>query len=120
MPSVPPRTDMDVVRVLAIHTFPVRGEPPVDHASVRVTEAGLDGDRTKRAAVSLVGADSPSTRANLVLDAPTEQVESLDGSVVRVGEVLLAVRSTGTACRGLYAAVSRPGSIRVGDIVQPQ
>ena len=60
----------------------------------------------------------PATRANLVLDASTEQVEALDGSVVRIGEVLLAVQLTGTSCPGLYAAVGEPGSIRVGDSVQ--
>ena len=110
---------MDVIRVLAIHTFPVRGEAGVDHASVQVGEDGLVGDRHKKAAVSLVGSDAPSTRANLVLDAPTEWVESLDGSVVRIGQVLLAVQSTGTSCPGLYAAVGEPGSIRVGDAVVP-
>ena len=110
---------MDVIRVLAIHTFPVRGEAGVDHASVEVGESGLAGDRPKKAAVSLVGADSPSTRANLVLDAPTERVEALDGSVVRIGQVLLAVQMTGTSCPGLYAAVGEPGRIRVGDEVVP-
>ena len=110
---------MDVIRVQAIHTFPVRGEPAVDHTQVAVTEAGLDGDRPKKAAVSLVGADSATTRANLVLDAPTDQVEALSGSVLRVGEVVLAVQTTGTSCRGLYAAVGQPGSIRVGDLVEP-
>ena len=109
---------MDEIRVLAIHTFPVRGEAGVEHTSVRVDEAGLDGDRPKKAAVSLVGADAPATRANLVLDATTEQVETLDGSAVRIGEVLLAVQRTGTSCPGLYAAVGEPGSIRVGDRVQ--
>ena len=110
---------MDVIRVLAIHTFPVHGEAGVDHASVHVGEAGLEGDRRKKAAVSMVGADSPSTRANLVLDAPTQRVEALEGSVVRIGQVLLAVQSTGTSCPGLYAAVGEPGSIRVGDAVVP-
>jgi hypothetical protein len=110
---------MGVMRVLAIHTFPVHGEAGVDHAVVRVDEAGLAGDRPKKAAVSLVGADAPATRANLVLDAPTERVEALDGVVVRIGEVLLAVQATGTSCPGLYAAVGEPGSIRVGDSVEP-
>jgi hypothetical protein len=110
---------MDVIRVLAIHTFPVRGQAGVEHTSVQVGAAGLVGDRRKKAAVSLVGADSPSTRANLVLDAPTQRVEALDGSVVRIGQVLLAVQCTGTSCPGLYAAVGEPGSIRVGDTVVP-
>ena len=86
---------------------------------MRVDEAGLRGDRPKKAAVSLVGADSPSTRANLVLDAPTDAVEALDGSVLRIGQVLLAVQATGTSCPGLYAAVGEPGRIRVGDTVEP-
>lgn len=103
------------IRVLAIHTFPVRGEPAVEHASVTVTRAGLDGDRAKKAAVSLVGSDAPSTRANLVLDVATERLEGLDGEVVRIGDVLLAVQLTGTSCPGLYAAVGEPGSIHVGD-----
>ena len=109
---------MDEIRVRAIHTFPVRGEAGVEHAKVQVDDTGLVGDRPKKAAVSLVGADAPTTRANLVLDTSTEQVEALDGSVVRIGEVLLAVQLTGTSCPGLYAAVGEPGSIRVGDRVQ--
>jgi uncharacterized protein YcbX len=110
---------MDGIRVLAIHTFPVHGAPGVQHASVRVGEAGLDGDRPKKAAVSLVGDDAPATRANLVLDVPTARVEALDGTLVRIGEVLLAVQGTGNSCPGLYAAVGEPGSIRVGDSVAP-
>lgn len=110
---------MDEIRVLAIHTFPVRGEAGVAHTSVEVDETGLHGDRPKKAAVSLVGADSTATRANLVLDAPTDRVEALDGTVVRIGEVLLAVQTTGTSCPGLYAAVGEAGSIRVGDLVEP-
>ena len=109
---------MDGIRVLEIHTFPVHGAPGVEHVTVQVDEAGIDGDRHKKAAVSLVGSDAPGTRANLVLDVPTARVEALDGSVVRVGEVVLALRTTGNACPGLYAAVGEPGSIRVGDRVE--
>ena len=109
---------MAEIRVRAIHTFPVRGEAGVEHASVQVDDTGLVGDRPKKAAVSLVGADAAATRANLVLDASTAQVEALDGSVVRIGEVLLAVQLTGTSCPGLYAAVGEAGIIRVGDRVE--
>ena len=120
MPSDPRCIDkgMDDVRVLAIHTFPERGAVAVDHASIQVDEKGLLGDRPKKAAVSLVGADSPATRANLVLDATTRWVEDLDGSVLRIGGVLLSVHSTGNSCAGLYAAVGEPGGIRVGDRVE--
>ena len=109
---------MDVIRVQAIHTYPTPGEPGVDHDAVRLTAAGLDGDRPKKAAVSLVGADAPTTRANLVLDVPTTAVEALDGRVVRIGEVLLAVQVTGNSCPGLYAAVGEPGTVRVGDALE--
>jgi hypothetical protein len=109
---------MDVIRVRALLTFPGHGEPGVEHDSVIVGPQGLAGDRPKKAAVSLVGDDAPTTRANLVLDAPTTRVEQLDGSLVRVGEVLLAVHRTGTSCPGLYAAVGEPGRLVVGDVVR--
>jgi hypothetical protein len=111
---------MAVIRVLAIRTFPVPGEPGVEHDAVRVGADGLEGDRRKKASVSLVGDDSPATRANLVLDAPTAAVEALDGEVVLVGGVLLAVQGTGSSCPGLYAAVGETGWVRVGDVVEPQ
>lgn len=110
---------MEVIRVRSIHTFPTRGGPAVEVEAVRVTGAGLEGDRPKRAAVSLVGVDSPTTRANLVLDVPTARVEGLDGRLLRIGEVLLAVEATGNACPGLYAAVGEEGEVRVGDLVEP-
>lgn len=104
--------------VRAIHTFPVRGGDAVAHESVAVEADGLEGDRRKRAAVSIVGHDSPHTRANLVLDAPTADVEGLAGALVRVGGTLLAVEGTGNACPGLYAAVGQVGTVRVGDVVE--
>ena len=61
---------------------------------------------------------APTTRANLVLDVSTGVVEALEGGVVRVGEVLLAVEGTGTSCPGLYAAVGETGWVRVGDVVE--
>ncbi|GAA4409964.1 hypothetical protein GCM10023168_29150 [Fodinibacter luteus] len=111
---------MDVIRVRAIRTFPEAGEPGVAHEAVRVGVDGLEGDRRKKAAVSLVGDDAPATRANLVLDVPTGVVEALEGSVLRVGDVLLAVEATGTSCPGLYAAVGESGWVRVGDAVEPR
>ena len=110
---------MGPLRVVTIRTFPVHGAPGVDHVRVQVGETGLVGDRPKKAAVSLVGTDAPATRANLVLDAPTELVEALAGTQVRIGGALLAVRVTGTSCPGLYAAVDEAGSIGLGDAVEP-
>ncbi|HMM94725.1 hypothetical protein [Phycicoccus sp.] len=106
------------ISVRSIHTFPERGHDGVTHDTAEVGVDGLVGDRPKKAAVSVVGHDSPHTRANLVLDVPTAQVESLAGRVVRVGGVLLAVESTGNACSGLYAAVGQPGTVHVGDAVE--
>ena len=109
---------MDVMRVRAIHTYPERRGAAVEHEAVEVGTAGLAGDRPKKAAVSLVGGDAPGTRANLVLDGPTDAVEALDGRVVRIGGVLLAVNATGNHCAGLYGAVGETGTVRVGDVVE--
>ncbi len=103
--------------VRAIHTFPERGQDGVEHHTAEVGAAGITGDRPKKAAVSVVGHDSPHTRANLVLDVPTAEVETLAGRVVHVGGVVLAVEGTGNACPGLYAAVGQAGTVRVGDAV---
>ena len=81
---------MGVLTVRAIRTFPEHGGAAVDHDSVDVDTAGLAGDRRRKAAVSLIGDDAPATRANLVLDGPTADVEALDGHLLRIGEVLLA------------------------------
>lgn len=106
------------LRVRALHTFPEKGREAVDHTAVEVDATGLAGDRAKRAAVSIVGHDAPGTRANVVLDAPTADVEALAGTVVRVGQVLLAVESTRNTCPGVYAAVGEAGTVRVGDVVE--
>ncbi|MGL4177643.1 MAG: hypothetical protein ACRCSN_16405 [Dermatophilaceae bacterium] len=55
-------------RVIALRTSPVRRDQPVDHEIAVLTGTGLAGDRPKKAPASLVGQDSPDTRANLVLD----------------------------------------------------
>lgn len=110
--------DLMTMSVRSIHTFPERRADGHSHDRAEVEVAGLVGDRPKKAAVSVVGHDSPHTRANLVLDVPTRDVEGLAGRVVRVGGVLLAVEGTGNACPGLYAAVGHPGTIRVGDAVE--
>ncbi len=111
---------MRPTHVTALHTFPVKGEPGLDHDVVAVEGDGLAGDRRKKAAISLVGNDSPSTRSNIVLDLPSVEVEALVGSVVRIGDVLLAVERPAGSCPGVYASVGEAGAIRVGDPVLVQ
>ncbi|MGL5860692.1 MAG: hypothetical protein ACRCY9_05490 [Phycicoccus sp.] len=108
---------MSSVRVLAVRTYPRRGKPPVGHEAAVMTAAGLEGDRTKKAPVSMVGRDAPDTRANLVLDASTVDVEALDGAVLRIGAAIVVARRTGNSCRGLYASVRQEGRVAVGDVV---
>ena len=103
--------------VVALATYPRAREAAVAHEVVDVGLDGLAGDRPKKAAVSLVGGDSPLTRANIVLSGTSAEVEALDGQVLRIGEVVLAVERTGNSCRGLYAAVGHPGVVRLGDLV---
>ncbi|NHA67648.1 hypothetical protein [Phycicoccus flavus] len=104
--------------VRAVLTFPEPRQPGIAHDACAVGAQGLAGDRRRRAAVSVVGHDSPGTRANLVLDAPTTDVEALAGRLLRVGPVLLAVEPTGNHCAGLYAAVGEAGTVAVGDVVE--
>ena len=103
--------------VVALATYPRAREAAVAHEVVDVGLDGLAGDRPKKAAVSLVGVDSPMTRTNIVLSGTSAEVEALDGQVLRIGEVVLAVERTGNSCRGLYAAVGHPGVVRLGDLV---
>ncbi len=106
---------MRPTHVTALHTFPVKGEPGASHESIAVEAEGLAGDRRKKAAISLVGNDSPSTRSNIVLDIPSSEVEALVGSVVRIGEAVLTVERPAGSCPGAYAAVGEVGVVRVGD-----
>ena len=105
-------------RLTAIQTFPVKGEPGVLHDTCGVSEAGLDGDRPKKAPVSLVSTDETDrTRANLVVDLRGEDLLALIGSRVRVGTVVLAVTRPAGSCPGTYAEVQEAGSVTVGDEV---
>jgi len=106
---------MRPAHVVALHTYPVKDEPGVDHEAVPVESEGLAGDRRKKAPVSIIGNDSPGTRANVVLDVPSAEIEGLVGSVLRVGDVLLAVERTAGSCPGVYAAVGRTGVLHTGD-----
>lgn len=108
-----------MAELLEIHTYPVKGEPGLDHTETVVEVDGLRGDRRKKAPIHVVAAGerNADTRANLVVTAAAEDLLAAIGSRLRVGEVELSVTGTARDCPGVYADVSTPGSVRVGDRV---
>lgn len=103
-------------RVIDIRIHPVKDEPGVALASVSVEADGLAGDRRKKAAVHLVGLpDAETTRANFVIDIPTERLTELVGRTVSVGEVRLGIARTAGNCAGVYADVLTPGTVVIDD-----
>ena len=108
-------------RVTAIHTYPVKDEPGTDLAECQVEDEGLAGDRRKKAPVYLVATEqqTPTTKANFVLDTTAAEITAAIGSAVRIGEAVLGLGSTTGSCTGSYADVLRPGVVRVGDLVEP-
>jgi uncharacterized protein YcbX len=102
-----------------IHVYPVSGEPGEDLQDSVVEPGGLADDRRKKAAVHVVaGEDAQSdTRANLVVSLGSAELAGSVGSLLRVGEVELAVTGAPTNCPGVYAAVQRGGAVHVGDAV---
>jgi uncharacterized protein YcbX len=111
---------VSVAEVTEIHVYPVRGEPGRDLHDCVVEPDGLVGDRRKKAAVQLVATEDvrSDTRANLVVSLGSAELAAAIGSVLRIGQVELDVTSTARNCPGVYAAVRRPGALRVGDVVE--
>ena len=101
--------------VIALRTYPTQGEPGVERDSCEVLTSGLVGDRRKRAPVSIAGAEDAHLRVNIVLSAPTREVEQLVGEVVTIGEVVIVLESAGSRCPGVYGVIGQPGRIRIGD-----
>ena len=105
--------------VRQIRVYPVHGEAGRDLEAVQVGESGLQGDRPKKAAVMVLSTDDTSgARANLVVDLGAEDLAATVGHVIAVGTVELDVTGPAGTCPGVYAAVRRPGSVRVGDEVE--
>lgn len=107
-------------QVNEIHIFPVHGEPGRELPESLVKADGLQGDRRKKAAVQVVAAQDvrADTRANLVVSLGSGELAASIGKVLRVGAVELDVTGTAANCPGVYAAVRRPGTVRVGDDVE--
>jgi uncharacterized protein YcbX len=110
---------MSSAHVAEIHVYPVKGEPGQDLQVAQVEADGLAGDRRKKAAVQVVAQEDVtfSTRANFIVSLPSADLTGAVGSVLRVGEVELDVTGPAGDCPGVYAAVRRPGSVRLGDAV---
>lgn len=103
-------------RVVAIRIYPAKDEPGVELANAVVEIDGLAGDRRKKAAVHLVGLpDAESTRANLVIDIPTERLTEFVGRTVVIGGATLGITRTAGNCAGVYADVLTPGPITLDD-----
>ncbi len=110
---------MSTARVIEIHTYPVKDEPGTTLPQVDVEEAGLAGDRRKKAPVHLISREqAEGVRANFVLDASPEELRALAGTVVRLGGAQLGVVGPAGSCAGVYADVEAPGLVRIGDEVR--
>ena len=109
-------------QVAEIHIYPVKGEPGTDLDEVLVEPDGLAGDRRKKAAVSVVAQEEATftTRANFILTLPAADLLAAIGGTLSVGEVELDVTGPARDCPGVYAAVRRPGRVRVGDAATPR
>ncbi|SDO90765.1 hypothetical protein SAMN04489867_0915 [Pedococcus dokdonensis] len=110
---------MKVAEVTAISVYPVKGEPGRVLHEAAVDTEGLTGDRRKKAAVHVVAEadDAPHLRANLVVSLTPVELAAAIGGTVLAGGVELEVTGTANNCPGVYAAVRRPGTVRLGDPV---
>lgn len=111
---------MTTAAVTSIHVYPTHGEPGRSLDAVEVRETGLAGDRPKKAPVMVLShADTSGARANLVVSLDPAALAATIGGVLVVGGVELVVTGPAGSCPGVYAAVRRPGQVRVGDAVSP-
>lgn len=65
------------------------------------------------------GCSAADPRANLVLDLPGDDERDWVGREVAVGGAVLRVTRTPRHCLGVYAEVTTPGRVSVGDAVAP-
>ena len=115
-------TEQTGFAVMALWIYPTKDEPGLSMPTVDVEPDGLAGDRRKKAALHLVcSADAAELepRANLVLDATADQLERLVGKRMRLGAGEIEITGKPSNCPGVYALVLRPGTISVGDRLEP-
>jgi hypothetical protein len=108
--------------VTALWIYPTKDEPGLSLSTVEVEPEGLAGDRRKKAALHLVcsaDAAEQAPRANLVLDATANQLERLVGQRMMLGASEIEITGKPSNCPGVYASVLDPGTISVGDRLEP-
>lgn len=106
--------------VTSVFIYPDPDGPGQEVIDAVVHENGLDGDRPKKAPLSLVTLDeyvASHPRANVVVDLSSEELEALIGSVVQIGEVRLTLTERKESCGVVYATVEAPGVIPAGGIL---
>ncbi|MCW2579692.1 MAG: hypothetical protein JWR82_1293 [Blastococcus sp.] len=111
--------DVDAAALAAVLGAPVGlvdtapgapGVAPVHLVSRGARTRAADGDVP-------AGCSADDPRANLVLDLPEDDERSWVGRTVRIGGAELTITRTPKHCLGVYADVTAPGRVTVGDAV---
>lgn len=112
----------DAIRVRELAVYPVKGEPGRRLETAHIRAEGLAGDRRKKQPVHIVGSEeSPeTTRANVFVTAPSDDLTQLLGRHLRLGGATLLVTQIPTGCVGVYAGVVEAGDVGIGDVLDPQ
>ena len=108
--------------VTALWIYPTKDERGLSLPTVQVEPDGLAGDRRKKSALHLVGAAEALEllpRANLVLEATADQLTALVARRMVIGTSEIEITGKPTNCPGVYASVVRPGTINIGDRLEP-
>ncbi|MDO5628312.1 MAG: hypothetical protein Q4G43_08335 [Mobilicoccus sp.] len=106
--------------VLALAVYPEKNAPGRALEEATVHAEGVEGDRRKKRPVHVVGHENNPdvTRANVFLDVADDALQCLVGETVRIGRVELRLTEIPHACPGVYAEVTREGTIQVGDTIR--
>ena len=115
-------TEQTSFAVMALWIYPTKDEPGVSLPIVEVEADGLAGDRRKKSALHLVCAAEAADlapRANLVLDATAKQVEALVDQRMTMGTSEIEITGKPSNCPGVYASVTRTGTVNIGDRLEP-
>ena len=115
-------TEQTGFAVTALWIYPVKDEPGVSLPTVKLETEGLAGDRRKKAALHLVcavEAAEEKPRANLILDTTADQLSSLIDHRMVLGTAEIKITGKPSNCPGVYATVLQPGTISVGDRLEP-